>query len=141
MFTLLPNPRIVGSRTTADAKLKELWDNHFVDLRTQALLLDMTVYNPLLDFSCIVRMAAEMPASGGLLPLEKFITVRLYRDYTTADYVRIVAEVLVLLMVMRYTVLELKAMKQNGGCGCGCVCVCVCVVVGVGVTTAGCVCG
>ena len=48
------------------------------------------------------------------MPLKRFITVRLYRDYKFGDYIRILAEALVLLMVIRYSVLELISMFRNG---------------------------
>ena len=144
VFTVLPNPHGPNAADEADAILANLQENRFVDLRTRAVFVDFTIYNPMLDFSCVIRMAGELPDSGpwhtfaplawrvqyavcahtvwrcavlpagGVMPLKRFITVRLYRDYKFGDYIRILAEALVLLMVIRYSVLELISMFRNG---------------------------
>ena len=64
VFTVLPNPHGPNAADEADAILANLQENRFVDLRTRAVFVDFTIYNPMLDFSCVIRMAGELPDSG-----------------------------------------------------------------------------
>ena len=113
VYAVLPNPRLgKTARDQAAAILKDMQDNSFVDLRTRALVVDINVYNPNLDYSCLVRMVFELPDGGGLLPWARMLTVRLYRDYRAEDHLRFVIEVLVMLMVVYYSFREVGVRLQ-----------------------------
>jgi hypothetical protein len=59
------------------AAIERLAETGFVDLQTSALFFDVNVYNPNLDFFCIIRLVAELLPSGGVITHAKMDTVRL----------------------------------------------------------------
>lgn len=95
-------------------RLRELRDGKFIDLHTRAVLIDAVLYNPSLDYLMLVRITAEMPVVGGVVPSHKFAALRLYRYFTGSDILRLAAEVAVLAMVCGYWYVELKTLKSKG---------------------------
>lgn len=115
VYTFLPGPAEGPEAAgVARAILLNLTRNAFIDLRTRALLVDFTVYNPSLDMVSVVRVAAELPLSGGVLTWEHVSTSRLFRDHRPADLVRLAAEWVVLAMVIYYTYAEAVAARRVG---------------------------
>lgn len=64
VWTMLPQPGSKGATARYEELIDKLEKNKWVDLRTEALILDMTVYNPRLDFACVIRMVIETPVAG-----------------------------------------------------------------------------
>ena len=64
VWTMLPQPGSKGATARYEDLIDKLEKNKWVDLRTEALILDMTVYNPRLDFACVIRMVIETPVAG-----------------------------------------------------------------------------
>ena len=53
----------------------DLW----IDRGTRAVFIDFTVYNPNINLFCVVKLVAEMPATGGVITSSSFRTVNLLR--------------------------------------------------------------
>jgi len=103
-----------GSPSPVIARLRELQDAKFVDLYTRAVLIDLSLYHPSLDYMMVIRLNAEMPVSGGVVTSHKLSTLRLYRYFTTGDALRLTAETLVMVMVVAYTWIEVKLVRRMG---------------------------
>lgn len=54
---------------------KDLW----IDRGTRAVFIDFTVYNPNINLFCVIKLVAEMPATGGVITSSSFSTVNLLR--------------------------------------------------------------
>ena len=54
---------------------KDLW----IDRGTRAVFIDFTVYNPNINLFCVIKLVAEMPATGGVIASSSFSTVNLLR--------------------------------------------------------------
>eukprot|EP00937_MAST-01D_sp_MAST-1D-sp2_P006573 g6573.t1 len=113
-FAVLIHPN--DGPAMAQRILRNLVLSNYVTEDTSALFVDFTVYNGMLDHVCAVRMAAEMPNAGGVLPTAEIEVVRLWEFHTTADKLFIVfVYVPVLLFYCYYMVREKVNFQTLGG--------------------------
>jgi hypothetical protein len=68
-----------------EAAILALVNGKYIDLQTTAVFVDLTVYNPNLDFVCVIRLVAELPSSGGVYTSSDFHVVRVYNQHTAED--------------------------------------------------------
>lgn len=64
--------------STVHQALANLRENKFVDQFTRAVLIDINLYNPTIDYVCTVRMVLEQTAGAGYIPSSRYHTTRLY---------------------------------------------------------------
>ncbi|GMR48329.1 hypothetical protein PMAYCL1PPCAC_18524, partial [Pristionchus mayeri] len=66
--------------------------NRWIDRGTRLIVIDFSVYNGNLNLFCIIKLIFELPATGGVIPMSQFTTLRLIRYVTTFDIVVLVCE-------------------------------------------------
>lgn len=116
-YLVLPNvdgPEDADGQTPILRKLKALQRNHFIDAKTRVVSVDLTVYNPSLDFTVLVRLSIELNPGGSVVPTYHLQTLRLYSTYDPADMFRSAVEILVLLMVLGYMLKEIVNLCRYG---------------------------
>jgi hypothetical protein len=94
-------PHLNGSAALA-AVTDGIVAGRFVDIRTRAVFVDLTVYNPTLDRACFVRLLLEMTESGGVVPSAYFEMVRLWEVVTKKDLFYAGLSGVVLLFYLHY---------------------------------------
>ena len=93
------------------ATLQRLRTAKYIDPATRLLLIDYNLYNPNLDVVLIGRLAVELPQSGGVLVSEQSQVARLWLYHRSSDWVRAVAEAVVVLFVLRFTRREVRRVR------------------------------
>ena len=81
------------------------------------LLIDCQLYNKNVNLYTIVRMSFELPASGGVITLDKFSTIHIYSSTSTLDITTVVCEILWLILIGYYfgeKVYEMKILGFGG---------------------------
>jgi hypothetical protein len=86
----------------------------YVDLQTTAVFVDLTVYNPDLDYSCVIKLVAELPPGGGVYTSSEFHVVRVYNRYIAEDKRSFVLNVLCGLFCAYYFVAEMVELYHQG---------------------------
>ena len=57
----------------------------WVSRATRAVFVDFAVYNANINLFCVVKLIFEFPATGGVIPSQEFMTVKLIRSVTTGQ--------------------------------------------------------
>lgn len=83
----------------ADAMLQDLQSTGWLDYRTRAVLVELTVFNPPLNRFTLVQAIVELPATGGMVPHANIRTAKLIRYATTTDYAMLGLEISLLLLI------------------------------------------
>ncbi|XP_032892396.1 polycystic kidney disease protein 1-like 2 [Amblyraja radiata] len=98
---------------TASRVIKFLKDNSWVDMYTRAIFIEFTVYNANVNLFCVVTLMLEMKAIGVFLGnMEKEI-IRLYH-YIDGNYPSVIgAQIVFMLVVIYYMVMQGKQLKQK----------------------------
>ncbi|CAF3586332.1 unnamed protein product [Rotaria socialis] len=69
-----------NTTTTMDI-LEELERNSWINRGTRAIFFDVIVYNPNINLFCHIRLLAEYPSSGGVIPSTSIQAVKLIRIF------------------------------------------------------------
>ena len=64
---------------------QELREYLWIDRSTRIVMVDFTVYNANINLFCVVKLIFEFPATGGVIPSQEFMTVKLIRLVTTGQ--------------------------------------------------------
>jgi hypothetical protein len=104
---------------TAPEKVNEqavvaLAKGRYIDQQTTALFVDLTVYNPNLDYMCVIKLVAELPPGGGVYTSWEFHVVRVYNRYTAEDTRYFVLNIAVGVFYGYYFVNEIFELRQKG---------------------------
>jgi hypothetical protein len=75
--------------------IKDLYYSHYVDMHTRAIIVDMAVYNAMLDRLCYIRLMGEITTAGGVIPVHDFQVVRLWEQVTSTDDVYLLIKAIV----------------------------------------------
>ena len=100
--------------SVALSTLKDLELARYVDLHTKAVFIDFTVYNPMLDKVCAVRLVAELTKAGGLQSLFEVNTVRLWTSVTPNDQMHNLLLGTIGLFYFYFFVTELMQLNREG---------------------------
>lgn len=117
VWVMLPNidPDAEDKATSVVGQLlSHLEENHYIDQYSRAAIVDLNLYNPNVDYIVTVRLVLEQTAGAGVIPTARFHTVRLFKDHTWEDHLRTSVEIVVMLFVVAYTVVEVKQMFHKG---------------------------
>ena len=63
-------------KNTSLAILRELREGLWIDRATRLIIVDFTIYNANVNLFCIVKLAFEIPPTGGLVTSSRFNTVK-----------------------------------------------------------------
>jgi polycystin 2 len=78
------------------------------------VFIDFTVYNANVNLFCVVKIAFEFMATGGLIPSWNFRTVKLLRYVTPFDYFIMACEFIFCFFILYYIVEEVMEIRLNG---------------------------
>ena len=70
---------LASKRAKTEEMLGDLNKDLWIDRGTRAVFIDFTVYNPNINLFCVIKLVAEMPATGGVITSSSFSTVNLLR--------------------------------------------------------------
>jgi hypothetical protein len=70
-----------------------------------------SLYNPMLDLTCSMRLIAEMPIAGGVMTSVEVELDKLYQNFKVKDWT---LKILIGMFYFYYFVLELLEMKEKG---------------------------
>jgi hypothetical protein len=91
-----------------------LVNGKYIDLQTTAVFVDLTVYNPNLDYMCVIKLVAELPPGGGVITSSEFHVVRVFNRYTTQDKITFVLEAVVGCFYCYYFLEQLYRLRAHG---------------------------
>lgn len=94
--------------------ITNLQQSGYIDFQTAAVFVDLTVYNPTLDFFCAIKMVAEIPPAGGVYTSSDFMVVRLYDQHSSDDGYYFALRTTVGCFYLYYLIQELMEMKRVG---------------------------
>lgn len=96
------------------AIIEDLKQNLWIDRGTRAVFVDFTVYNANINLFCVIKLVAEMPPTGGIVPSYTMRTVKLIRYAAPMDFFVLGCEALFCVFILYYLVeefLEIKKLK------------------------------
>ncbi|KAJ7986099.1 hypothetical protein DPEC_G00347290 [Dallia pectoralis] len=95
----------------ASSTIQYLFDNTWLDMSTQAVFVEFTVYNANVNLFCIVTLMLENAAVGAFQFRSDLQTVRLYQSTGGLPFVLMASEVIYLLYILYYMYVQAKLMK------------------------------
>lgn len=95
------------------AIIEDLMANLWIDRATRAVFLDFTIYNANINLFCAVKIAFELPASGGVFVSYQINPVKLLRYVNVMDYVVLVCEAIFVLFLFYYTIEEIIEIRKH----------------------------
>ncbi|ESO05739.1 hypothetical protein HELRODRAFT_171406 [Helobdella robusta] len=92
--------------------INNLKNNLWIDRGTRAVFIDFTVYNANINLFCTVKLIAELPPTGGIVPSYVIRPVKLVRYNTIGDFVVLASEIIFCIFVIYYIVEEILEIKK-----------------------------
>jgi hypothetical protein len=86
--------------------------SRYIDLHTKAVFVCFTVYNPMLDRICHVRLVAELTKAGGLMVTHDLDTLRMWDLVTSEDYFYLGITGVVCLFYLWFMSIELRELRK-----------------------------
>lgn len=104
------------SRNYTDSQtiVSTLKQQRWFDRGSRALFVDYSVYNGNVNLFNIGRFVLEFPATGGVLPTFRLLTLKFIRYVTTFDYFILACEIIFMLFIVYYTVEEVIEFRTIG---------------------------
>ncbi|XP_006534878.1 polycystin-2 isoform X1 [Mus musculus] len=99
------------TREETAAQLAGLRRNFWLDRGTRAAFIDFSVYNANINLFCVVRLLAEFPATGGVVPSWQFQPVKLIRYVTAFDFFLAACEIIFCFFIIYYVVEEILEIR------------------------------
>jgi hypothetical protein len=96
------------------AAVLALINGKYVDLQTTAVFVDLTVYNPNLDYMCVVKLVAELPPGGGVYTSSEFHVIRVYNRFTDEDKQRYALDIVVGIFYAYYFIQGCILLRKTG---------------------------
>uniref|UniRef100_A0A7S1CC16 Polycystin cation channel PKD1/PKD2 domain-containing protein n=1 Tax=Bicosoecida sp. CB-2014 TaxID=1486930 RepID=A0A7S1CC16_9STRA len=107
---ILPN----SNATEAWEKLQAIKNGGYIDRHTRLFAVELSVYNPMIDFLCNLRLTVTFPKAGGLLPSSDMDVVRLYRWFETSRPLFIFFEIVTAVFYLYYFGAAMAHLRQVG---------------------------
>uniref|UniRef100_H3CVD7 Uncharacterized protein n=1 Tax=Tetraodon nigroviridis TaxID=99883 RepID=H3CVD7_TETNG len=93
--------------------LQYLYDNTWIDVYTQAVFVEFTVYNANVNLFCIVTLMFETTATGAFQFRSELQSVRLYQSAGGLHIFVMASEAIYFLFIFYYMVVQGKLMRQQ----------------------------
>ncbi|KAF7662063.1 hypothetical protein LDENG_00247400, partial [Lucifuga dentata] len=93
--------------------LQYLYDNTWLDVYTQAMFVEFTVYNANVNLFCIVILMLETTATGAFQFCSELQSVRLYQSTGGLHIFVMASEAIYFLFIIYYMVVQGKLMKRQ----------------------------
>ncbi|XP_075335044.1 polycystin-1-like protein 2 [Odontesthes bonariensis] len=97
----------------ASSTLEYLFRNKWLDMYTRAIFVEFTVYNANVNLFCIVTLLMETSAVGAFQFYSELQSIRLYQSTDGLYFFVMAAEIIYMLFVLYYMVLQGKSLKQQ----------------------------
>jgi uncharacterized membrane protein (DUF485 family) len=91
--------------------INNMLNNYWIDRGTRVMYLDFTIYNANINMFCAVRLIAECPAAGGVIPSFLFRPAKLIRYVTPLDYFVLGLEIMFGLFLVYYAIEEILEIR------------------------------
>ncbi|ALC38497.1 Pkd2, partial [Drosophila busckii] len=95
-------------------KIKELKEKHWLDRGSRLCVLEFNLYNENTDTFQSIKLLAEIPPTGGVLPQAQLQTVKQFSFLTDRSLFMTVIYIFWYIMVVYYTIYEFKEMRKSG---------------------------
>ncbi|SPP78719.1 blast:Polycystic kidney disease 2-like 1 protein [Drosophila guanche] len=95
-------------------KIHQLKTIHWLDRSSRLCLVEFNLFNENTDIFQSVKLIAEIPASGVVLPQARLQTVKKYSFFTDPDPKQTLLYIAWYLMIVYYTVIEINALRLSG---------------------------
>ncbi|CAM9287518.1 unnamed protein product [Lampetra planeri] len=93
--------------------LQYLYDNRWLDVYTQAVFVEFTVYNANVNLFCIVTLMLETTATGAFQFRSELQSVRLYQSTGGLHIFVMASEAIYFLFIIYYMFVQAKLVKQQ----------------------------
>lgn len=115
-FPIPAFPVILPNSNASEALeiIQAIKSGNYIDQHTRLVTIEMSIYNPMIDFMCSIRLSITFPKAGGLLPSSDMDVVRLYRWFETSSTLFIVTEVITALFYIYYFVEAVRDARKVG---------------------------
>uniref|UniRef100_A0A8C5BHS2 Polycystic kidney disease 1 like 2b n=1 Tax=Gadus morhua TaxID=8049 RepID=A0A8C5BHS2_GADMO len=104
---------LVASIQNSTRTLGYLFDNTWLDVYTQALFVEFTVYNANVNLFCLVTLMLETTGIGAFQFRSELQTIRLYQSAGGLHIFVMASEAIYFLFIFYYMVIQGKLMKQH----------------------------
>ncbi|XP_048575324.1 polycystic kidney disease protein 1-like 2 [Nematostella vectensis] len=94
--------------------LKNLEEKLWLDRKSRVIITEFTTYNAQTNLFSIVTLAAEFPATGGVVPFVSIQTARLYNFTKDIMYFVLTLEGVFVLFILFFSYKELKLLVKQG---------------------------
>ncbi|XP_078722759.1 polycystin-1-like protein 3 [Lampetra fluviatilis] len=101
-------------RGHAQRLLQLLFDSSWLDTRTRAVLLELTVYNANVNLFTTAAVVMETNGLGGFLPWVELHSLRLYQYTGSLHIFVMMAEIIYYLFIIYYMVVQVKTVRRLG---------------------------
>ncbi|KAG4067829.1 hypothetical protein HA402_010515 [Bradysia odoriphaga] len=91
----------------SESQIKELQDGGWITRGTRLVLLEFSLFNTNENLFCIVKLIAEIPATGGIKTSFSIRTLKLLTFVNSENYFLMICEIIFLIMVCWYTMVEI----------------------------------
>ena len=105
--------RLNGPQQKILNRMTELQENYWLDGNTRAVILEFSVYNANVNLFSINTVMAEFLDGGGIVPKWRFDPIRLIKFSGIQGTITTIAEMLFLIAIALFTLVELWKMKNQ----------------------------
>ncbi|XP_022208929.2 polycystic kidney disease 2-like 2 protein [Drosophila obscura] len=95
-------------------KINELKTSNWLDRSSRLCLVEFNLFNENTDIFQSVKLIAEIPASGVVIPQARLQTVKKYSFFTDPDPKMTVFYIVWYLMIIYYTIIEINELRLAG---------------------------
>ncbi|XP_043950395.1 polycystic kidney disease 2-like 2 protein isoform X2 [Drosophila biarmipes] len=94
--------------------ISDLKEIHWLDRGSRLCLVEFNLYNENTDIFQSVKLIAEIPPTGGVIPQAHLQTVKQYSFFTDRSMVMTVIYIFWYIMIIYYTIYEITEMRKSG---------------------------
>ncbi|XP_041451622.1 polycystic kidney disease 2-like 2 protein [Drosophila obscura] len=95
-------------------KINKLSDDNWLDRGSRLCLVEFNLYNENTDIFQSVKLLAEIPPTGGVIPQTHMQTVKQYSFFTDRSLTMTVVYIFWYIMVAYYTIYEINGLRKSG---------------------------
>ncbi|KAH8391541.1 hypothetical protein KR200_009436 [Drosophila serrata] len=96
------------------AIITDLKNSHWLDRGSRLCLVEFNLFNDNTDIFQSIKLIAEIPPTGGVIPQAHFQTVKQHTFFTDRSMVMTVVYIFWYIMVVYYTIYEITEIRKSG---------------------------
>nr|ASU06176.1 polycystic kidney disease 2 protein [Drosophila simulans]ASU06177.1 polycystic kidney disease 2 protein [Drosophila simulans]ASU06180.1 polycystic kidney disease 2 protein [Drosophila simulans]ASU06181.1 polycystic kidney disease 2 protein [Drosophila simulans] len=94
--------------------INDLKDSHWLDRGSRLCLVEFNLFNENTDIFQSIKLIAEIPPTGGVIPQAHLQTVKMYSFFTDRSMLMTVIYIFWYIMVIYYTIYEITEIRKSG---------------------------